>query len=375
MNVLTKTTPWVVASLLAATTIFGQDGCMKPKNNAHNQMMPGYNAPSRIDVRGSWDLFVEGSFIYWQLSQDNMEVAFADNLPNSSYITTPTQVQGNYVAMDFDYLPGFKVGLGMNFDLDNWDSYSEYTRIHGSNTQSTNGVEGAPLLPTWGNSTIVPANAYNTVSENWGCHLDIVDIDLGRAYYVGNSLTFRPAFGARGAWISQKSHVHHVNEDYTNAVAPIEIPGELDVYNRTRCWSIGPKVGLDTKWVVGQGFRFFGNTSADVLYTRYKVQSKTNFLATSTVGAVTPGSVQSVVTRNFVIALRPHLDLEMGFGWGSYFDNNNWHIDLSASYGFQVFFDQNMLPRSDHAFAPAKQQLATGNLYAQGLTATVRLDF
>ena len=61
----------------------------------YNQMAPGYNAAARVEVRGAWDLFATASFIYWQLSQDNMDVAFAAATPNSQYIAAAgPQVQG-----------------------------------------------------------------------------------------------------------------------------------------------------------------------------------------------------------------------------------------------------------------------------------------
>jgi hypothetical protein len=68
--------------------------------------------------------------------------------------------------------------------------------------------------------------------------------------------------------------------------------------------------------------------------------------------------------------------MEMGFGWGRYFDNNNWHFDLSAAYDWQVFFNQNML----HSFSSSYEMIAknttvNGNLYVQGCTITARLDF
>ena len=81
MNLMNKTTPWVAGLLIAATSVFGDDkpsqsmqmrrGCgdtareqpMKPKP----PLVPGYNASSRIDVRGSWDIYGSASFIYWQL--------------------------------------------------------------------------------------------------------------------------------------------------------------------------------------------------------------------------------------------------------------------------------------------------------------------
>jgi hypothetical protein len=98
MNLLTKPTSWLVASLLAATTAFGasknsqqQNSCnpcnpqpCKPKPKCCEeervpiQLMPAYNAPARTDVRCSSNVYASASFIYWQLSQDNMKPAFVD---------------------------------------------------------------------------------------------------------------------------------------------------------------------------------------------------------------------------------------------------------------------------------------------------------
>lgn len=389
MNLLTKTTPWVASLMILTASTFADDkSCRTPQRKsfehaqkaAKAQMLPGYNAPARIDVRGSWDVFATASFIYWQLSQDNMEVAFADSLSNIAYITD-NQVKGNLVSMDFDYKPGFKVGLGVNFDHDDWDAFAEYTRIHTSNSNSTNGTAlpgggVGPVFPTAGHPYVVPTNAYNTANENWHSNLDFVDLDLGRVYYVGSQLTFRPFFGARGAFITQNTHYHYVNTDFTNDTGTfVEIPGVMDIYKRVHSWAIGPRAGVNTNWVVGQGIRFFGNANADVLYTKYKIQDKTTFVATSTVGTVTAGSNQFIISREHSINLRTHLDLELGLGWGSYFDNNNWHIDLSAAYGFQVFFDQNMFANFLDTNMPGHMIAPNGNLYAQGLTATVRFDF
>jgi hypothetical protein len=82
-----------------------------------------------------------------------------------------------------------------------------------------------------------------------------------------------------------------------------------------------------------------------------------------------------VITADRVGTVRTHLDLEMGLGWGSYFDNNNWHVDLSASYGYQVFFGQNMFRHFDSATRVGANTSQFGNLYVQGLTVTARVDF
>ncbi|MBI5272935.1 MAG: hypothetical protein HY861_03015 [Chlamydiia bacterium] len=376
MNLLAKTTPWVVASLLAAATAFGDDKCRPQKSFeqgrqlAQTQMMPGYDAPARIDVRGAWDFYASASFIYWQMLQDNMSYAFVDSLSDTNRISN-SQLQGNFAELNFKYQPGFKVGLGMNFDQDNWDSYAEYTRLYSSDRSSTTGAldpsgAQAPILPTVGHPVTIGSNAFNAASAHWNCSLNFADIDLGRVYYVGTNLTFRPAFGARGAWIQQGYFVDYTNDVFSSSG---EALGPTSVTMRTHSWAVGPRAGLNTNWMVGQGIRFYGNANADMLYTKYKVQSKTHQQLTST------GATQFFIAKDRVMALRTHLDLELGLGWGSYFDNNNWHIDLSASYGFQVFFNQNMFPRYLDDLMAGSFMDASGNLYAQGLTANVRLDF
>src|SRR3990167_7296307 len=385
MNLSKKIALWLVGSLIVtATTAFGDDNksnrySYKNRNSdqgqraAKTQLIPGYNASSRIDVRGSWDVFLNASFIYWNLSQDTMALALADGRSNADY-TTNFLVNGPTVGMDFQYKPGFKIGLGCNTNQDDWDIYSEYTRVHGTDTLSTTGQTlssgaTAPLLPLWGNGYILSDNAYDSGSETWACNLDFVDLSVGRAYYVGTCLKFRTFFGARGAWIIQNVYAQYINTSFSNSSAPVEVPGTLSVYSRSHSWAVGPRIGLDTNWDLGVGIRMFGNANADILYTKYNTQDKTNFLVSSTVSPYTSGQTIYFINSERLSGLRTHFDLELGFGWGTYFDNNNWHVDLAAAYGFHVFFDQNMLITAEPEAFPL------GNLYAHGLTFDLRFDF
>jgi hypothetical protein len=351
--------------------------------------MPGYNAPSLIKVCGGWDFFASASFIYWQPIQDNMEVGLTNINPLATTALgagTNQSTEGSFIQMNFSYKPGFKVGLGMDFDFDNWDSYAEYTYLHGTHHTSSNGPTDGFIFPTWGAPFVINnAPFYTQASSSFKCNLDIVDWVLGRNYFVGTKLMFHPVAGARAAWITESNSVK-----YTNSVAN-GVTGFLSnasgsngatftqtvVHARAHSWAIGPRVGLETNWMLGEGFRLMTDGYADILYTKYKVQTKTQAiaLAANTVGPAV-GNIQAAITRAVHVgAVRAHLDLEMGLGWGSYFANNGWHIDLSATYGFQVFFDQNMLRTFTNANMVGNSRTANGNLYTQGLTATARFDF
>ncbi|MBI3901194.1 MAG: hypothetical protein HY324_03465, partial [Chlamydiia bacterium] len=227
-----------------------------------------------------------------------------------------------------------------------------------------------------GGGSILSNNAdqhtYGDVSSSFTCNLDFVDAILARSYYVGKNLVFQSALGARGAWITENfinTFAGGVQTSQgTNSNYQIGNNSEKNV-QRVHSWAVGPRAGVEMDWDLGEGVRFFGNTFLDVLYTKYKVQDKVSYNVTVTASQVATTKALSVTNRDIVKALRAHIDTELGFGWGMYFDNNAWHVDLSAAYGFQVFFNQNMFSAS------ISQPVYGGNLYIHGLTATARVDF
>lgn len=355
MNLFSKKASWIAATLFVATSAFAQTGqvsqnkscpapvcCPAPKCCPAVEKIKltcAYNAPARIEVRGCWDLYASASFTYWQALQDNMEYAIVDGRTSTAY-------NGTIQNLGFDFEPGFKVALGMNFDHDNWDTRVEYTWFRGrtSSSVSAEAPESISSLWTEGVENIVSA------SQSWKLHMDLLDWELGRGYYVGKKLTFRPFFALRGAWIRQ-----NIDADYS--VAELDHP-LVSLDKKSRSWAVGPRAGLYTDWLFCDGFRLFGNGAGDILFTRYTtLRDKGVSEDTST-----------TINQTNLNTVRTHLDLELGLGWGTYFDCNNWHIDLSAGYNFQVFFNQNV-------FRQYEVLRTSGNLYLQGLTVTARFDF
>lgn len=392
LNLLKKTKPWMVASLIVATSVFGQNGscnkpcppkpCPKPcpQPCPPTQMCPqdpccpawptpvlnaAYNYPARMQTRCAWDFFFDASFIYWQPSQDNMELGFSDT--STLVDNALASVNSSVINMDFGFKPGFRVGIGGNYDHDNWDTRLEYTWFHNTNSQSSNGPTNGRILPLWGTPFLTSTEMFNSAKESWNLKMDIIELDLGRWEYVGTKLVFRPSFGLRADWIRQDvtvTYTRNANSALTgNAVADIST-----VTGKIRSWGLGPQVGLNTNWDIGAGFRLYGNGEADLLFTKY---TKSTYHETHT---ATP-TISFRSTQGKIYTVRPHMDLELGFGWGTYLDCNNWYMDFTAGYDFQVFFDQNMFRHFNDDQMVANSTVANGNLYTQGLTVKFRLDF
>jgi major outer membrane protein len=351
-----------------------------------------FNAPAEINVgcQGDIDYYGLASFIYWQPFVDDLAFAYVDN--NSILNTVIPGIQGNYKEMDFLFRPGFQVGVGMNLQTDDWDVNAMYTRVHGKHSASTDGniaPDGtmATVYATTGNGFLLDlqniGGVYSSASAEYRNHLDFVDAEVGRKYYVGKSLIFRSSFGVRGAAILQSLHVQYI---YPPSLPPLRdqtgefgaLCSNLNVIQRNHSWGVGPRIGLEMDWMAGYGVRIISSGYADILYTRYHLQDKTSLTPTAANANLTVlpvGATSNLTAKERVSAIRAHFDLELGFGWGAYLKDNKWHIDLSASYGWQAFLDQNMFRKFTERSTPMLYINPTGSLFVQGLTATARVDF
>ncbi len=392
LNILTKTKPWMLASVFAAASVFAKAPQQCPPSKSCPQPTPptqmcpadpccpawptpvlnaAYNYPARIQTRCPWDVYFDASFIFWQPSEDNLEIGFANTTARSGETFTNTDgINGNFVNMDFNFKPGFKVGMGYDFDYDSWDMHAEYTWFHATNSTHSNGPAGGQLIRIVGAPVEDITNSlYNSARGSWKLKMDIVDLDIGRWCYVGTKLTFRPNFGARADWIRQSlSNV----ASRTAVVTPAGVTADVaTVHQNSVSWALGPKVGLDANWNFGWGLRFFGNTEADLLFTKY---TRLKYNETHS-GANSEAGLPFSTKQTQVYCVRPHLDLELGFGWGTYIDCNNWYLDFALGYEFQVFFNQNMFRHFDDFTMALHSTMPNGDLYLQGLTAAFRLDF
>lgn len=351
--------------------------CTPPKcQPSPPPVQSGYVTPAAIDLCEAWDVYASASFTYWQPMQENMELGIVSDNAGADFNVSPFGINGYLVNPHASFKPGFKVGLGAQLNDDGWDTNVQYTWFRSTQeTSTTLDSAAAPstvLYPTW---TLTSVNAfvylsYYAATQKWRLNMDLLDWELGRSGYVGKQLSVRPFFAIRAAWIRQGIDVGYFHENLD--LAPNADHFVL-VSKTSHSWALGPRAGLNTNWMIGEGFRLYGNGAADLLFTRYtKLRSQQqSYLSTGT-----PIAGQAkFVDQNSLDCLRAHLDLEFGIGWGSYFCNNRCHADLSAGYNIQMFCHQNMFRHFTDSLEMGNSISTNGDLYLQGLTATARFDF
>jgi hypothetical protein len=338
-----------------ASLFFGS--ALVAETNA-DELTSGYNSPGRIDVKGSWDLFITAKYLYWQPKEEGLEFARLGLADGADFSRIRTLYE-----MDFDYKSGFKAGIGTNFNYDNWTAYLEYTRLHTKDHSNTGAIDpsDSSIYPFWLEDFAISA------STSWRLRYDILDLTLDRAFYSGMNLSLDAFYGLRGGCINQKYHFEYLSlTDY-------DLDNAYNTYSgtaKTNSWVVGPLGGISLKYLLGAGFRLFGDVAGSLLYQRLQTSLK----APTSIAAAREYGFSPVNETETYNQITPNINFVTGLRWGTYFDNNNWHFDISAAYEFQYYWAQNRMKKLANISTMSTSGRAK-DLMLQGLTITGKFDF
>jgi hypothetical protein len=319
------------------------------------QMHGGYNASAQMETAGV-GMYASADFIYWQASEDDMEVA--------TILQKPTSTTGLYREVDFDlkFKPGFKICVGGNLDYDNWDVFAEYTWFHTGKMTTSIRTDGTligadslfstdgPLLSSRMLGNLFLTNELLSIGDfakrTWNLKMDFLDLMLARSYTVGSKLNVRPSFGGRAAWIRQYMTQLMISDEPFFRSTLLQNPDFIS-NNKTISWGLGLKGACQGDWLLGSGCRIFGYSALDLLFTRYSLSNST---LNSSIALFSNKTFQGPI-----YVIRPHVELELGFGYGTHFHQDQCYFDVSAAYGFQVFWNQNMFLENTLSSLPADE--------------------
>ena len=321
-----------------------------------------YNAPSGVDLAGRGDSYAEGSFIYWQPIEEGLELGFP--FPNGvGAASLPRLTGNNTVQMNFDWKPGFKIELGTDAGKDNWSAAARYTWFHFTQSKDfvTPNLPVGRFSPYWFNNEISGAGVQIgpfLVDADWKLKLDMIDVELSRAGFMGKSFTFAPFWGLRGLRLDQQ---------YTMLLlSTVTLPPQAFSKYNIDSWAVGARTGFNSSWQIGGGFELLANTALNALYSNYKLRRFETQAANPT---------QTIVYReNNRPAIRPIMEILLGVNWGTYLMKNRIHMNLSANYEFNIWWNQNMFHALNGGNIGAVDT-PDCDLFFHGLTVSTRFDF
>lgn len=303
-----------------------------------------------VTCNGDWVLSFSG--FYWTAHQDGMEYAIKNFVHVPVVNPTPEEIQelNNIVDDDIEtpdakWEFGFKLGLGYNTTCDGWDIGATWTRYHPTKASSSSAdvSDNMSLITLW--SAFAPiqgeVNFARDIDVLWKVELDLVDAELGRAYWVSHRMHLRPFIGFRYVRLNQNFELVHMGGSWSPRTNPKQdaLQNEVDLQNDY--WGFGLRAGLEEIYHLGCGWNLYGNFAASISYGRFNVHHDEKNRQ-----AVQPYSVSKVMeAEDSFRASRAMLDFAFGVEWAGQFCDCAYGLNVRFGWEQHLFFNQNQMWR------------------------------
>lgn len=277
------------------------------------------------DMRVGNGFFGSAELLYWKFYEGGTEFAVDYN----------TNLAGDLAGahskkVTFDWESGFRVSAGYQFPQNGWDLYATYSQVlpHGSDSSSATAF---PLLYYQGIFEATTAMA----KANWNIHFRTLDVELAQKFCLTKSLSWRPHFGLKAAWINQHLHVTYSNL----AHGVTSLAASMAVKEKNDFKGVGVQAGFDSQWKIGCGFSLFGKLSGALLVSEFELHQTQNFVP------VASESFDQIDLKTHLHVLSPMAQVALGLEWerGIYCDTMLLHFNIG--FESQYWWNQNRLER------------------------------
>ncbi|MBS0653873.1 MAG: hypothetical protein JSR39_10175, partial [Verrucomicrobia bacterium] len=289
------------------------------------------------------NVFLTADFIYWRPTVDNYQFAASGiAIVGADGVTpVPPHKRGETKNPGFEFQPGFKVGAGLKFAHDGWDVYTNYTWLNPETFKATQSSSSGDMVgpsdPYYGSPTL------SKVKDRFQQTFNVIDLELGRQFFLSKYLTLRPYLGLKSAWINQSQHnfLTVFNND-TNGLGinSFLVPnGEtitmLIQKQKVESWGIGIRAGIAPIWYFMKDFGLYSNLALSGMWTSYVSHLKTSFKGTITdfnTGVVSPVSGVTADIGHSFHSVTPVIELGLGLSYIAFFHHDAYALTLSAGW-------------------------------------------
>ena len=300
-------------------------------------------APSGVNV------FVDGYLLYWTARQDG--IAFArQGVTDLDHIVTSKQ-DTLFPGNDWDV--GFRVGIGVHLDHDNWNTGFTYTRF---TSDDSNNKEGS-FATTWdvGGIQGVTSQGFTVPilarygEADWSLIYNNFVLALSKDFSASPFVVFRPCIGLAATWHKQTYDVLYLQLSQSTSYR---------MNLKQNNWGIGLLGGLESDWFISKWWGFYGKIALASLWSRFHITREDEV----------SGDRLVYNTTNFH-TVKAMLDLGLGLRFDYSPESGKVHLSGSVGWEEQVWFNENQFQRISYSSG------LQGDLILQGLSVKLRLDY
>ncbi len=279
-------------------------------------------------LENSWGVIVFGEWLYWVPHAEGFQygVQSEDFSGRPPFLETDILkgVHGKVSQVNPNYSTGYRFGLDIKMPHDNWDLYASWSQFQNHRHDAIEQKFRKVIWPSF----LVNLNVPKALSAKakWELEYSVLDVDLGRSFFVAKHLSIRPFFGFQAAWIEQEFTVKYLDVIFLGGAT---VPG-IRSHNHNKFQGYGMRVGLDTKWPISWGFSLLGNFSTSLLFSKVDV---------SRFEKIIHGFPRTVLKDEIHNTL-PVIEMMGGICWETQFFKNRCYFSLSAGWEEQVWFQQ-----------------------------------
>ncbi|MCP5506204.1 MAG: MOMP family protein [Chlamydiales bacterium] len=355
---------------------------------------------SRPDTVGThW--FGTLGVIYWHPKMGGTEYAYTNTSQNiiitlsrgqfreedTITVQRPNPPNGDVKANDFGWDLGLKAGLGYKTAHDKWDIYARYTWFESNSTSSTRKDDPSLLVALKSLAALIASHAKSSV----GIDYNNIDLELARSFFTSGRFSLRPHIDVKTTWLNLSQRVTYKFFNFRDT----PITGlDFKVNHSCKLWGIGPRIGVDGKLFIGNGFSFNGDLAGSILYSRFKANHKEIWpIIKQSSSQLSGGSIYSL--KDSFHQFIPFVQMGLSLGWETFLNKKKQHLSLKGGYEVQYFWRANQMSNVDQSLsytfsgpvigrggtsAPYQSFRATPKKYSEdvmfyGITGEARLDF
>lgn len=382
-------------TLVASTSFVNANNAPVTNGNYHSD----FCAPASCNPcappcsRGCWgDIEFTAEALVFKACEDGL--AYGTEVTEqfvgcSDCVRQPIESHVKHPHFKWDW--GFRLGLSYALPCDCWGVQVDWThfRTHargsfaGNPHSVSSTVPGSFFIPGWGSTS--QAGFINNTTAHLNLRVDLVDVELGRAFCISQCLTLRPHIGVRAAWINQRYHVNSFGLD-SDAVPVIdELIQEVNL--KTDFTAAGLRGGLDSQWDLGCGFSLYGCAAVSVVYGSYDNRSQ-NFWQNEPPGSPeSPSEFFDVEQKDDFCACRAITDAGLGLRWRGCLCGDSLLVTLQLGWEHHLFINFNEFEdfvqldqfAPDDAFGihgeVKNPQFHRGDLCLKGISFGAKVDF